>query len=155
MPLQYKDYYKTLGVPKTATTKEIKSAYRKLARQWHPDVNPSRKKESEEKFKEISEANEVLSDSEKRAKERQGIAAWKYWAESHQTEVVAMGGPPGRTKQASERGIEDVSNEMSAFVVVRANSHEAAAKFFENHPHFTIFPGEGVDGMPVLPIPGT
>ncbi len=66
MPLQYKDYYKTLGVPKTATTKEIKSAYRKLARQWHPDVNPSRKKEAEEKFKEISEANEVLSDAEKR-----------------------------------------------------------------------------------------
>lgn len=66
MPVQYKDYYKTLGVAKSASTKEIKSAYRKLARQWHPDVNPTKKKEAEEKFKEISEAYEVLSDPEKR-----------------------------------------------------------------------------------------
>jgi hypothetical protein len=97
----------------------------------------------------------ALSDPRKRAKEQDGIAAWKYWAESHQAEIVAMGGPLGKTKRASERGIEDVSNEMSAFVVVRANSHEAAAKLFENHPHFAIFPGDGVDVMPVLPIPGT
>jgi len=66
MPLQYKDYYETLGVQKTATAKEIKSAYRKLARTWHPDVNPTKKKEAEEKFKEISEAYEVLSDPDKR-----------------------------------------------------------------------------------------
>ncbi|MDQ6766869.1 MAG: J domain-containing protein [Candidatus Eremiobacteraeota bacterium] len=66
MPVQYKDYYKTLGVSKSASTKEIKAAYRKLARQWHPDVNPTKKKEAEEKFKEIAEAYEVLSDPEKR-----------------------------------------------------------------------------------------
>src|SRR5579864_9093098 len=66
MPVQYKDYYKTLGVGKSSSTKDIKAAYRKLARQWHPDVNPTRKKEAEEKFKEISEAYEVLSDPEKR-----------------------------------------------------------------------------------------
>jgi len=66
MPVQYKDYYKTLGVGKSASAKEIKAAYRKLARQWHPDVNPTRKKDAEEKFKEISEAYEVLSDAEKR-----------------------------------------------------------------------------------------
>jgi hypothetical protein len=68
--------------------------------------------------------------------------------------IVGMGGPLGKTKKVSQRGIEDVSNEMSAFVVVRANSHEAAATLFENHPHFTIFPGEAVEVMPVLPIPG-
>jgi curved DNA-binding protein len=64
MPVEYKDYYKTLGVPKTATTEEIKKAYRKLARQHHPDVN--KKPEAEKRFKEINEANEVLSDPEKR-----------------------------------------------------------------------------------------
>jgi hypothetical protein len=68
--------------------------------------------------------------------------------------IVGMGGPLGKAKKITERGIEDVSNEMSAFVVVRANSHEAAAKLFENHPHFTIFPGEAVEVMPILPIPG-
>lgn len=66
MPVQYKDYYQILGVPKSASAKDIKAAYRKLARQWHPDVNPTRKKDAEEKFKDISEAYEVLSDAEKR-----------------------------------------------------------------------------------------
>jgi DnaJ-class molecular chaperone len=66
MSVQFKDYYKTLGVSKTATAKEIKSAYRKLAREWHPDVNPTRKKQAEDKFKDIAEAYEVLGDAEKR-----------------------------------------------------------------------------------------
>src|ERR1700688_466548 len=68
MPLNYKDYYATLGVPKTAAEKDIKSAYRKLARKWHPDANLDKPKEAEEKFKEIQEEYEVLSDPEKRQK---------------------------------------------------------------------------------------
>lgn len=67
MAVDYKDYYKILGVSKNATEKQIKQAYRKLARKYHPDVNQGNK-ESEEKFKEINEANEVLSDTEKRKK---------------------------------------------------------------------------------------
>ncbi|MBV9233086.1 MAG: DnaJ domain-containing protein [Candidatus Eremiobacteraeota bacterium] len=66
--MQYKDYYAILGVPKNAPEKDIKSAYRKLARKWHPDANPKNPKEAEEKFKEISEAYEVLGDPEKRKK---------------------------------------------------------------------------------------
>jgi hypothetical protein len=100
------------------------------------------------------EAWNALSDSDRRPKERDGIAAWKAWAERHQAVIVGMGGPLGKTKKASTRGIEDVSNEMSAFVLVRANSHEDAVKLFETHPHFTIFPGDAVEVMPVLPIPG-
>jgi molecular chaperone DnaJ len=64
-PTQQKDYYGTLGVKKTATADDIRKAFRKLARKYHPDVNPGDKK-AEEKFKEISEANDVLSDDKKR-----------------------------------------------------------------------------------------
>lgn len=65
--MEYIDYYKILGLAKTATTEEIKKAYRKLARKYHPDVNPN-DKEAHKKFQEINEANEVLSDPEKRKK---------------------------------------------------------------------------------------
>ena len=96
----------------------------------------------------------ALPEPERRAKEQEGIAAWKAWMQQHQSAVAAMGGPLGKTKKITARGIEDVSNEMGAFMVVRAQSHEAAARLFENHPHFTIFPGESIEVMPVLPIPG-
>jgi DnaJ-class molecular chaperone len=66
--MNFKDYYAILGVPKNAAEKEIKSAYRKLARKWHPDTNPQNQQQAEEKFKEISEAYEVLGDPEKRKK---------------------------------------------------------------------------------------
>src|SRR5258707_9821150 len=65
MAVKFRDYYEVLGVARTANEDEIKKAYRKLARKYHPDVNPS-DKDAEEKFKEVNEANEVLSDPEKR-----------------------------------------------------------------------------------------
>jgi len=96
----------------------------------------------------------ALPESERRAKEQTGMAAWKSWMEKHHAAVVGVGGPLGKTKKITEHGIDDVSNEMGAFVVVSAESHEAAAKLFEKNPHFTVFPGESVEVMPVLPIPG-
>src|SRR5881409_878124 len=65
MATQTKDYYGTLGVKKTATAEEIRKAFRKLARKYHPDVNPNNK-QAEERFKEISEANDILTDPKKR-----------------------------------------------------------------------------------------
>src|SRR5688572_30615906 len=73
--MEYKDYYKILGLTRSATADEIKRAYRKLARQHHPDKNKA--KGSEEKFKEINEANEVLSDPEKRKAYDSLGANWK------------------------------------------------------------------------------
>src|SRR3984893_4190664 len=95
----------------------------------------------------------ALPESERHAKQQEGIAAWKAWSEKHHAAIVGMGGPRGKRKKVPQRCIEDTSNEMGAYMVVRADSHEAAAKLFENHPHFTIFPGESVEVMPVLPIP--
>lgn len=75
--MDYIDYYKVLGIPKTATTDEVKKAYRKLARKYHPDLNPD-DKEAQKKFQEINEANEVLSDPESRKKYDQYGKDWKH-----------------------------------------------------------------------------
>ena len=90
MPTASKDYYKILGVDRNATEKEIKAAFRRLARKYHPDVNPG-DKEAEEKFKEISEAYEVLSDKEKRQKYDQ---FGQYWEQ-----VSQQGAATGGTQQ--------------------------------------------------------
>jgi len=96
--MNYKDYYKDLGIAKTATPAEIKKAYRKLANKYHPDKTKG-DKTAEEKFKEINEANEVLSDPVKRKKYDQFGADWKQYE--------AAGAQPGGfdwSKYASDRG---------------------------------------------------
>ncbi|MGD2146371.1 MAG: J domain-containing protein [Anaerolineae bacterium] len=85
--MKYKDYYDILGVDRAAPDKEIKRAFRRLARQWHPDANPN-DDHAEERFKEINEAYEVLSDSDKRAKYDRLGHSWKQWERS--------GGSPGQ-----------------------------------------------------------
>jgi curved DNA-binding protein len=87
--MDFKDYYATLGVAKTATDKEIKQAFRKLARKYHPDVNPG-DKAAEAKFKEVNEANEVLGDPEKRKKYDELGANWRMYEQAG-----AGGGRPG------------------------------------------------------------
>jgi hypothetical protein len=91
-----------------------------------------------------------MSDEERRAKDLEGFAALKAWDEKHQDAIVYEGGPLGPTKRTSPEGVADVVNELTVFVVVRASSHEAAAKMFEGHPHFMIFPCDAVDVMPLL-----
>jgi hypothetical protein len=92
----------------------------------------------------------AMSEEEQRATDDAGLAALKVWDEAHKDAIVYEGGPLGPTKRTSADGIADVVNELTVFVVVRAPSHEAAAKMFENHPHFTIFPCDGVEVMPLL-----
>jgi hypothetical protein len=71
----------------------------------------------------------------------------------HARSVVETGGPLGKTLKVSKRGTQSISNNLAGYVIVDAASQEDAAKMFENHPHFSIFPGEGVEIMPVMPIP--
>ena len=97
--MAFVDYYKILGISKKTTQKEIKTAYRKLARKYHPDLNPDNK-ESERKFKEINEANEVLSDPESRKKYDTYGKEWKQ-GEAHEK----------ARKQQQQSGQQDFSNE--------------------------------------------
>ncbi len=92
----------------------------------------------------------AMSEEERRAKDAEGLAALKAWDEKHRDAVVYEGGPLGNTKRMSPDGMMDVTNELTVFVVVRARSHEAATQMFEGHPHFTIFPCDAVEVMPLL-----
>jgi hypothetical protein len=83
-----------------------------------------------------------------------GMAAWQAWMQQHRGQIVDGGGPLGKTKRVTKDGVADVRNNIAAYVVVEADDQDAAAALFENHPHFAIFPGDGVDVMPCLPIPG-
>src|SRR2546428_8313961 len=96
--MDFKDYYSTLGVAKAANAKEIKQAYRKLARKHHPDVNPG-DKAAESKFKEINEAYEVLGDPDKRKKYDELGANWRAYEQAG-----APGGQGGQPRQTGRGG---------------------------------------------------
>ena len=96
---------------------------------------------------------EALTESERQQRQAQGVAAWKTWVSDNVAAIVEMGGPLSRTKLVARGGISDIRNNLAAFTIVQAESQEAAARLFLNHPHFTIFPGEGVEVMEVLPVP--
>jgi hypothetical protein len=85
---------------------------------------------------------------------QKGIAAWHKWMTDHAAQVVEGGGPLGKTKKTGKDGVSDITNRMTGYVVVQAESHQAAAEMFRDHPHFAIFPGDSVEVMECLPIPG-
>ena len=96
---------------------------------------------------------EGLTEAERSSKQTAGLAAWHKWVHDNKASIVEMGGPLSRTKLVSPAGISDIRNNMAAYTVVQADSQEAAARLFLNHPHFTLFPGEGVEVMECLPVP--
>jgi curved DNA-binding protein len=118
--MEYKDYYGTLGVPKGANEKDIKHAYRKLARKYHPDLNPG-DKSSEEKFKELNEAYEVLSDPGKRKLYDQLDSEWSTWQQGggqpddFWQQRGGAGGQPGGYRGATTRDFDDIFGQDSSF----------------------------------------
>ena len=117
MAVDYKDYYKILGVDKKATEKEIRQAYRKLARKYHPDVNPG-DKAAEEKFKEINEANEVLSDPEKRKKYDELSTYYQQYGRMPGAGFGPMGGDDGvryEYRTVSPEDLDDLFGGQSPF----------------------------------------
>ena len=96
---------------------------------------------------------ETLDDGVRREREQAGMKAWQQWAVDHASSIVGEGGPLGRTKRIDAGGITDTRNAMAAYTIVQAESHEAAARLFLDHPHFTLFPGDSVEIMECLPIP--
>jgi curved DNA-binding protein len=122
--MDFKDYYATLGVQKTATEKEIKQAYRKLARKFHPDVNPG-DKSAEAKFKEINEAYEVLGDPEKRKKYDELGANWRMYEQAGAGagspfgggawSVNMGGGPGGGFRTMTEEEMREIFGDEDPF----------------------------------------
>jgi hypothetical protein len=100
------------------------------------------------------DAWKAMDAAQRQEKEKAGVEAWKAWVMKHQSSIVDQGNPLGRTKRISADGIADIRNNMAAYTVVRAESHEAAARMFEQHPHFMVFPGDAVELMECLPLPG-
>ena len=95
----------------------------------------------------------ALSEAKRNENERKGKEAWKNWATTNSARIKDMGGPLGETKRVDSTGIHDTRNSMAAYTIVEASSHGEAAKLFVKHPHFSIFPGDGVEIMEVLAIP--
>jgi len=95
----------------------------------------------------------ALSESAQQARTQAGMHAWLAWMVANKKHVVMPGSPIGKTKRVSAAGVEDARNSICAYAMVSAESHEAAARMFEFHPHFAIFPGEAVEIMECLPVP--
>ena len=97
---------------------------------------------------------DALDENTRNERAAAGMKAWHQWHVTHAAAIVEHGGPLGKTKKATKAGIADIRNNLGGFTIVQAESHEDAARLFLNHPHFTLFPGDGVEIMEIMPIPG-
>ena len=142
--MDFKDYYTTLGVSKTATDKEIKHAFRKLARKYHPDVNPG-DKGAEARFKEVNEANEVLSDPDKRKKYDELGANWRAYENAPPGANPYAGGSPFGGQwgagAGSGSGFHTMSQEEMADMFSGGGADSPFSDFFT-----TFFGGTGAEG---------
>lgn len=96
----------------------------------------------------------ALSESARQERMQTGMNAWHAWMETNKSAISVAGGPVGKTMRISSAGIESSKNNICGYILVSAESQEAATKLFEGHPHFSIFPGEAVEVMECLPVPG-
>jgi hypothetical protein len=94
------------------------------------------------------------SEEKRKDLERAGMTEWMNWGTKNSNTVIDRGHPVGTTKRINPSGISSVTNEVAAYTIVQAESHEAAASLFLNYPHFMLFPGDSVEVMECLPIPG-
>lgn len=95
----------------------------------------------------------TLDEGQRKQRQREGIEAWMRWGEANRAAIVDGGAPLGKTKKVSAAGIRDSRNDITGYTIVRAATHDEAAKLFLNHPHFTTFPGDSVEIIECLPIP--
>ena len=91
--------------------------------------------------------------SEQDAVDAEGLRLWAAWEQQHAASLPNLGGMVGKTRRVSRAGIADGVNPFCGYVIVEAENIDAAARLFEDHPHFTLFPGDGVDIMPFLAGP--
>jgi hypothetical protein len=95
----------------------------------------------------------AMGEAERKTRQHSGMAAWMQWGKEHEKSIVDTGTPLGKTKRIDASGVSDTKNLMTGYVIIEAESHEAAARLFASHPHFSIFPGESVEIMECLPLP--
>lgn len=94
-----------------------------------------------------------LDEEMRKRNDKTGMEAWMKWGKDNEKAIIDWGAPLGKTKVIGKGGITDIRNEMGAWTVVQAESHDEAAKLFLNHPHFMIFPGDRVEVMECLSMP--
>ncbi|PYB73365.1 hypothetical protein [Rhizobium wuzhouense] len=95
----------------------------------------------------------ALSKAEQDAIDAEGVPKWMEWEERNATAILNRGGMVGKTTRITRDGITPATNAICGYLIVEAETAEAAAKLFEDHPHITVFPGDGVDIMPFVTDP--